>query len=488
MSSGRLVLIVAAVLASASLVAACGGTGGAGAGSGAAGIVPASAAAYIAIDTDLDSSQWQTVDELSRRFPDRQKAIDSITRDLRKEAGLGFEHDVKPALGPEIDVAWLDFDHNGQDVVGLLQPTDESAFERLVQKANEQDPQNKLIYGKVGDWHVVAETQTLIDRFRSESGAAQAMLADDSTFTGAMDAVPDESLVTAYIGGQQVMDAISEYAGEQGSNIVDEAGTLEWIVSAVHASSDGMRFDSVVRGTPGKLFRGVKPTPFHASLPDRVPGDALAYYTFHGTDGMLNGLSSAPQLATPELQPVAKALRSVASLLLGENALYVRPSSGQIPEITLVTEPKPGTDGAATLDHILGLYRSQLGITPEQTSIKGIPARKLDLGAFEIDYANVAGNLVVTSLPQGILSLGAPSSTLANNESFKDAVDKAGLPDKTQGFLYVNVRGGLDLATHLAGGQIPANVLGDLKPLRSALEYALTRPSELQITFFLRVD
>jgi hypothetical protein len=31
-------------------------------------------------------------------------------------------------------------------------------------------------------------------------------------------------------------------------------------------------------------------------------------------------------------------------------------------------------------------------------------------------------------------------------------------------------------------------VLGDLKPLRSAVEYAMTRPSEVQITFFVRVN
>src|SRR6266404_9118882 len=202
MWSGRLTLTVAAVVAAVSLVAACGGKGGAGAG-GAAGIVPATAPAYIAIDTDLGSSQWKTVDDLSRRFPDRQKAIDSITRDLHKQAGLDFQHDVRPALGPEIDVAWLDFDHNGRDVVGLLQPTDQSAFERLVAKANEQDPQSMLVYGKVGDWEVVSETQALIDRFRSESNAAGDMLADDSAFARAMDAVPDDSLVKAYVSGPQ---------------------------------------------------------------------------------------------------------------------------------------------------------------------------------------------------------------------------------------------------------------------------------------------
>jgi hypothetical protein len=152
MSSGKLTL-VAATLAGAAMLAGCGGTAGAGGGA-AAGIVPAGAAAFVAIDTDSASAQWKTTDELSRRFPDRQKAIDSITRDLRKE-GLDYEHDVKPALGPEIDIAWLDLDHNGEDVVGLLQPEDEDAFRRLVEKGNAKDPENKIFYDKVGDWEVV---------------------------------------------------------------------------------------------------------------------------------------------------------------------------------------------------------------------------------------------------------------------------------------------------------------------------------------------
>src|SRR6185312_10082827 len=101
----RLGLLVAAL---ALVLAGCGGTTGPG--SGGADFVPASAPLYLAINTDLGSSQWDTVNELANKFPDKQKAIDSIKQQLTKN-GLDWDEDVKPALGPELDLVMLDFNH-----------------------------------------------------------------------------------------------------------------------------------------------------------------------------------------------------------------------------------------------------------------------------------------------------------------------------------------------------------------------------------------
>ena len=40
------------------------------------------------------------VDALASKFPDKQKAVDSINQQLLKK-GLDWKHDLKPALGPE---------------------------------------------------------------------------------------------------------------------------------------------------------------------------------------------------------------------------------------------------------------------------------------------------------------------------------------------------------------------------------------------------
>jgi hypothetical protein len=57
-----------------------------------------------------------------------------------------------------------------------------------------------------------------------------------------------------------------------------------------------------------------------------------------------------------------------------------------------------------------------------------------------------------------------------------------------QSFFYVNIRGGLGLVKQLSGAPIPDAVKKNIKPLRSAVEYAASRPSEVQLTFFVRVD
>jgi hypothetical protein len=119
--------------------------------------VPASVPLFVTIDSDLDSSQWQQVDALANKFPDKQKAIDSFKGQLQKK-GLDWEQDVKPALGPELDVVMLDLAHP-DETVGLLQPKDQGAFERLVKKGNTIDPSSQLRYHQFHGWTVVSESR-----------------------------------------------------------------------------------------------------------------------------------------------------------------------------------------------------------------------------------------------------------------------------------------------------------------------------------------
>src|SRR5262245_53690791 len=91
--------LAAAVLLSVCLAtSACGGSSSSD--SRGASFVPASVAAYVAIDTDPSSSQWRNADELSRRFPGREDAVGDLERGARSEVGLDYRHDVEPALGP----------------------------------------------------------------------------------------------------------------------------------------------------------------------------------------------------------------------------------------------------------------------------------------------------------------------------------------------------------------------------------------------------
>jgi Protein of unknown function (DUF3352) len=485
----RRATICGGALALAVLGAGCGSSSTT-AGS-ASSIVPATVPAYIAIDSDPASAQWQTADELASSFPDKQKGVDALERGLRKDSGLDFERDIKPALGPEIDLVWLDLDHGGRDVVALMQPPDEAAFERAVAKGNASDPSSPLVYEKVGGWKVMSDRRSKIAEFKAMASRGGATLADDPTFSRAMSEYSDDALVKAYVSGAQVMDKARASLPADATKLVDKLGTLDWVAASVRVTPDGVRLDTTVRGRPGSILQngsaGKGGSSFEPSLPNLIPHDALAYIAFHGVGNTFSAMQSNPALASPELAPVRGLLRKVGKLVQGENALYVRRGDGRIPEVTLVTEPSPGTDGAATLDRILA--GTNLQGRMERSRVAGVDARTLPLGGnVGLHYANVGGNLVVSDLVSGVADLANGGPGLAQSATYSDALRASGAPSKVAGFLYVDVRGGLDLVQRLSNAPIPASVTRNLGPLRSAVAYAASRPSEVQVTLFVRVS
>ena len=186
---------VALAVALAVVASACGGSSNTSAtsGTGAASVVPASAPVYLSIDTDITSAQWQTADKLLDNFPDKATFLSKLQASFKSNSGLDWQTDIKPALGPEIDVAVLDFGQ-GTNIVALLQPADDAKFAAMVKKGNAKDPTSPLVYEKVGDWTVVSDTQVKIDLFKQQSKGAK--LADDSTFTDSMAQLSSEALAS----------------------------------------------------------------------------------------------------------------------------------------------------------------------------------------------------------------------------------------------------------------------------------------------------
>jgi hypothetical protein len=481
------------VLAGLALVAAgCGGTTSQ-IGSGASDLIPASAPAFIAVDTDPNSDQWQTVMDLADKFPDKNKGIASIKRELRKDPGVEWEKDVKPALGPEIDVAWLDFENNGENVVILTQPSDDAAFERLIKKGNasEKNPSDRLQYEKFRDWYVMSPKQAAIDRFEAASNSATRTLSEEKAFKDSMAKLGGDSIVRAYVNGKTIMEMIRRYGGADVQPYVKKAGTLDWIALRAGVKSNGVGMDAIVHGTPGKWFKGIHAAEgFEPKLTEDAPANALLYFTFHGSKDMLRGLEQNSLFKTAEVKPYRRAIHDLGTLLQGENALYVRPGNGhtsevpfKVPEVTFVAAPGEDVNGAKVVDKLL---LRELGSIPDSAKIGGTSVRKLSEGnGLGLYYGNVDGKLVVTDLPAGIRGVQDGGKSLSDSSTFKDTKDASGLPDKTQGFIFVNIHSTIPLAEKLAQQPIPDEIRRNLKPLNSAVEYAVTHSHELQVSFFL---
>src|SRR5262249_36111281 len=157
-------------------------------------------------------------------------------------------------------------------------------------------------------------------------------------------------------------------------------------------------------------------------------------------------------------------------------------AGSRIPEITLISTPS--TDGASILD---GMVKRFTGSAPQAQTVDGTPVHALASDGFGLYYGNVAGEFVVTDQPRAIRAAKGGPGSLSDSRDFKDAKAASGLPDKTWGLLYVNISSSIPYGEELAHARIPAAIARNLKPLRSAVEFAASRTHEVQVSFFLRI-
>jgi hypothetical protein len=471
--------LTAALLAMLAVaLAGCGGGNATTSASGESGskLVRAGALAFVAIDSDLGSSQWQQVDELSKKFPGRSKALAQLRQGLTKN-GVDYEKDVKPALGPEVDVVVVSGPGTNQtSAVGLTKPKDAGRFKALIAKLNasDQDPASKpAVYKEIDDgWYAVSETQAQIDAALKGSGGQA--LSDDTTFKAALEKLPGEALVKAYLDGRQLNELIRAESQKSGTPFDPSTlglDKLEFVAASTSAESDGIRVRGASSG--GNLGGGE----FSSKLLDGVPGDALAFLDFRGA-------GTADQLKKLESNPtVAQALRQleaglgvsfddILALLHNEVALYVRPGAG-IPEVTLALETKDQAAALSTLDRLAARLAATTGAQVQPGKQGGHDVKTINLGQIAIHYGGLGDKVLVTSGVNGIADYGT-GSKLTDSADFKQAKSAAEMPDSTGSFFYLDLKNSIPLLEGLAGlaGQTPpAEVTENVRPLRSFLAW-----------------
>ena len=90
---------VAGLLATVALVSAgCGGSGGGGKSSDAASLAPKDAGAFVVVDTDQASTQWQNAEALLAKIPGGKTSLDDALSQIGGAKGLDFAKDVAPLL------------------------------------------------------------------------------------------------------------------------------------------------------------------------------------------------------------------------------------------------------------------------------------------------------------------------------------------------------------------------------------------------------
>jgi hypothetical protein len=434
--------------------------------------VRAGALAFVSVDSDLGSDQWQQLDKLAQKFPGRDHAVAQLKQQLTQE-GVDYDQDVKPALGPEVDVAVA---AGGTDsspqVVALTKPEDPNTFKALVAKLNAKDASgDRAVYREVDGWYALSDSQAAIGNLLGGDNS----LAGDANFKEAMGKLPGDALVKAYVDGPRLNTVVSASAS-QGDGGFDPSALgldkLKYVAASASAEDKGVRIRGASSGGPTGA------ADFASALIGGVPSDAFAFLDFkgQGTTDQLQNLKSNPQAARAITQlekEYGVTLDELLSLFGGEVAFYARSGIG-IPELTLALDPKDATAALNTLDKLTTKLAAEAGGTVQSGTQGGHPVKTVNLGRFAVHYGTVDGKVLITSGVSAIADFGQ-GDDLSGSADFKEAKDTAGMPDSIGGVIYLDLKDALPMLEGLAslsGQNLPSSTTENLRPLRSFLAWS----------------
>ena len=504
----RALISAAAVAAATVLTAAgCGGAGGA-PGSGAdlgagASVVPANTVAFVALDTDVSSGQWQAVDQLLQKFPAHDQLLSQLQQSFEQKTSLSWNDDVKPALGSELDLAVLPGASAAAkpQLVVLTQPADEAKFGLLVGKLK-GGSNGGGFYRQIGGWTVASESSAALDAVQN----ATSTLATDNTYEDATAHLAGGSLARAYANGAEAEQLLGSLPGQSqvtstaptvrgfrlghGSGPPVAAQEFQWGAADVVAVDGGVKVEVFARSAPpvaavrqrSSLAQTPIP-PYTAHLVDEIPAGPLFVADFQVAPGQFE-LADPTKLPKP-IQQLLQAAPQVSgeldSILGGETAIYVRPSL-PVPEVTLVTQPADTQAAVVALDAVVSALKG---------AAAGAAGPLGALGSVQIYHALLGGELVVSTSQQGITDFRGAGQKLSADPAFVEAMQAAKVPQQTTGFVYVNLEATLPLVqgiAALAGVTLPKALQGSgLQPLRTLTAFADRTRDESSFTVFLAV-
>lgn len=483
-------LAVTLVTGLAVVAAGCGGSSSSAAG---AEVAPASAPVFISVNTDFEGDQIATFRTLLDKFPGSDGLLRMALAELEQD-DVDFEQDVKPALGPELDIVVLELgqgaDAPDPEVVALLQPGDPAKLDALLEKDTGGTP---TVKEEVDGWTVLADSQASIDRFK-EMRSSGGTLSDSGGFADAMEGLPDDALARAYVNTDAIVDAYRVAEPVGGAQAFDQLfpNGVPSAGATVSAEEGGLRFQATGKTT--------QPTDtFEASLPDELPAGALAYVGFDnlakGVRESLNSAGEANQQFDQQLGQIELVLglsldRDVLPLFEQEGAIAVYPaaSGSDTPGIQLVMKVDDPEQAVGTIDKLLArAAQFAPGIpTPQSIDIGGVKAKTVEYEGTTIIYAGFDGKLVITNAADTIEAMQGGGEKLSDDETYSSARESTDVPGETSGILYVNLNTALDLAQSLTG-QSP-QVQENVEPLDSFLLYSTADDDRVTVSGFLAIQ
>ncbi len=474
-------------------------------------LVPDDVVAYVHVDVDSDTAQFEAAEVLAERLP---LLTGLAVDDVSSVAGrpIDFDEEVRPWSGGEAALAVLP-GAGKVDQVLMLEAGDEDAA---------RDFADELL-GPTAVSNDIGGTEVLVDEdgysavlyegfllLGPKGGIAQIVdpprgsgPLESAPSAGAIDRLPEETLAYAYLSPSGAREMLGSGTLRSLDTFVDSAATSG---VAASISVDGDYVDIAVRSdldpervetSPG--FFAALPS-FEPTLTADVGADALAYLGIGEPQGSVASLREQAAADAPDLlasfDRFEKSLRKkggisieddVLPLLGSEIALSVQPvyaggeppvpgtvvSSGT-PYVSLLAAGIDETEAATALAELQQPVVDALapdvdGSVPafESSRIAGVEAQSLFLNPqIDLTYATFADRLLIATDRLAVRLAREEDGGLAASESFAALAEP--LPDEVSLLAYLNLDGLFRLGEEvgLATDPVYATFAGDLRNLR----------------------
>jgi hypothetical protein len=365
---------------------------------------------------------------------------------------------LKSSIGPELDVAVVTVDGK-PNAVGFTQPKDEKTFDAQLDKQS-------TVHRKIGGWTAFADTQPYLDAVEKRNGS----IADAAAYQAAMKTVPaaGDAIARLYASTAGLQEGLARAASSIGpaEGALGSITSARWVAAALTSQDGAFKLEVHAKSA-------ATTSPPGDGLADEIPSGSIVALSLAGGGGSLSA-NVRQQLGTAS-QQLGFDVGALIDVLHGPVIAYVRPGL-PLPEVTLAARPPRPAEAAKAVGGLIQRFAHPQG-PPVPTQVDGGTLNKLDLGAVAVYYGVDAGTLVVTDSANALAELNGSVGHLSGDGVFKEAKDAAGMPDSTGGVTYVDIKNLLPLVegfANLAGGNLPADTVDNLRPLRSFLAWADT--------------
>jgi hypothetical protein len=449
---------------------------------------PASTAVYVTGVTDPASSQWAKADALLGRFPGREKLLASLRKELQKD-GLTWERDVKPALGPELNLALLDFNDADHNYVFFTKPKDQAKFDHLLETGD--DPQ---VHRELDGWTVFADNQQALDNFEQAREAGDS-LADEPAFQEAMADQSDEAVLRGYVSGERLYELIRQEAGKSHDardleRFSQSFGKLESVSFSAGAEDEGVAVQAAYK-SKGQPTSGS----FTPQLDQVLPADALAYVAFGDLEdafdnALLSENANIPGLKT-KITELEQALGfSIKSDLLPlfskEGAIAVYRGGTETPNV-LVALQVPDEAGARKIVDRFAALASLGGQRVLPVPIHGVEGKQIVFDGLSITVVVADGKLVLSNDAGLVNRAFGNGEKLAMDPVYEEALDTSGAPREMSSLVYLNLESGIPYVFRHAFGSVDPEVRANTAPLHSTVLYSKQDGARSTISGFLTI-